>query len=265
MVGGDARARRRVRAQVSGWQSETSREQPPPPCQPPACPRHALTPRQWFSWLGMAVLPWHRRRNDGFPACCTPSPRSHPVACTDLCKGGHSCAHKQLSNPACHCLAPLCAPPHLFHWQLALSPSYLLDKLQPKPWREAAELPSLLNPSPRTAPSNILPCLQPSCNQFLPHFPFLWQLIWMGVQRTGQVLLIGIKEMLLTDKSCGRATCVASSHSASSDRPQGRSILPGGHPGPLPAALRCLSCSSDPYAPPREPSWSGKVLMKSVP
>lgn len=65
----------------------------------------------------------------GFPACCTPSPRSHPVAHTDLCKGGHSCAHRQLSNPACHCLAPLCAPPHLFHWQLALSSSYLLDKL----------------------------------------------------------------------------------------------------------------------------------------
>lgn len=39
---------------------------------------------------------------------------SQPVAHTDLCKGGHSCAHRQLSNPACHCLAPLCAPPHLF-------------------------------------------------------------------------------------------------------------------------------------------------------
>lgn len=102
--------------------------------------------------------------------------------------------------------------------------------------------------------SNILLCLQPSCNQLLPHFLFLWPFTRTGVQKMGQVLLIGIKEMLLADKRCKHTTCMTSAHSASPEGPQGRSILPVGHPGPLPPAVHSLSCRSDPCAPPCEPS-----------
>lgn len=185
---------------------------------------------------GSAFPAWERQYfhgiTDGFPACSKPSPHCQPVARCPNTPASANCTHNQLSNSE----SP-CAPPHLFNWQLPLPKLFAGQALT-----RASEGGSRTSLSAKSisqhCTSNILLCLQPSCNQLLPHIPFLWQFTRTRVQQMGQVLLIGIKGMLLADNRCKHTSCITSPHTASPNGPQGRFILPVGHPGPLSSALQ---------------------------